>query len=107
MTVSKTLSEILNTKFQTKLNTILTNFVIDSSKDVCEEKQDFIFSGCEEKILYLVEETLDKINSNSKARKSLVFVEHIEEHLNQMGLSEENVMCKICERTIDEIYVGV
>ena len=61
MTVSKTLSKILNTKFQIKLNRLLTNFVIDSGQAVSEEKQDFIFSMYEEKILLLVEETVDEI----------------------------------------------
>lgn len=39
-------------------------------------------------------------------RKALIFVEHVEEHLKIMYPSEMNakVMCKICGKTIDEIY---
>ena len=36
--------------------------------------------------------------------KSSVFVQHIEEHLNEMGLNEDQVMCKICGKLIGEIY---
>ncbi len=36
--------------------------------------------------------------------KPNIFVEHIEKHLEQMGLPDECVMCKICNKTIDEIY---
>ena len=34
--------------------------------------------------------------------KEKVFVEHIEQHLDELGLKD--VRCKICEKTIDEIY---
>lgn len=34
--------------------------------------------------------------------KALIFVEHIEEHLKEMGLAK--VVCKICHKTIDTIY---
>ncbi|MHA1410492.1 MAG: hypothetical protein ACTSQY_09360 [Candidatus Odinarchaeia archaeon] len=61
MTVSKILSQILNTGFDSKFNKILTDFVVESNEDISEEQQDFVFSRCEEKVLYLVEETLDKI----------------------------------------------
>ena len=35
--------------------------------------------------------------------KAIVFVEHIENHLAELGLKGK-VKCKICEKTIDEIY---
>ena len=35
--------------------------------------------------------------------KATVFVEHIEKHLKEMGI-DGKVMCKICGKTIDEIY---
>ena len=38
----------------------------------------------------------DKIDTE----KALAFVEHIQEHLK----SSEKVICKICGKTIDEIY---
>jgi len=34
--------------------------------------------------------------------KATVFVEHIEKHLKELGLKD--VVCKICGKTIDEIY---
>ena len=39
-----------------------------------------------------------------KALKSLIFVEHIEQHLKDMyGSFDPRVICKICGKTIDEI----
>ena len=35
--------------------------------------------------------------------KALLFVEHIENHLRELGI-DEKVVCKICRKTIDEIY---
>ena len=35
--------------------------------------------------------------------KALLFVEHIENHLAKMKLGSK-VVCKICGKTIDEIY---
>jgi len=46
----------------------------------------------------------DEEKEEMRITKAVLFVEHIEEHLNEMGLSEESVMCKICNKTIDEIY---
>lgn len=42
-----------------------------------------------------------------RIKKAVLFVEHIEEHINQMNDDEKGhgkVMCKICSKTIDEIY---
>lgn len=39
-----------------------------------------------------------------KAEKSLVFVEHIEKHLNEEGIGDIDVVCKICGKTINEIW---
>jgi len=41
-----------------------------------------------------------------RMKKALVFIEHVEEHLKSMFKPEDNarVMCKICGKTIDEIY---
>ena len=38
--------------------------------------------------------------------RALVFVKHIEDHLKLIFVPEANakVLCKICEKTIDEIY---
>jgi hypothetical protein len=36
--------------------------------------------------------------------KPNIFVEHIEKHFEEMGLPNECVMCKICNKTIDEIF---
>ena len=36
-----------------------------------------------------------------KAERCLIFVEHIEKHLKEAGL--ENVICKICGKTMHEI----
>lgn len=42
-----------------------------------------------------------------KARKALIFVEHIEQHLRGMFTEEDQdkvkVKCKVCGKTIDEI----
>jgi len=35
-----------------------------------------------------------------EADRALVFVKHIENHLTE----EQKVLCKICDKTIDEIY---
>lgn len=46
---------------------------------------------------------LDKLLTEVlKIRKAIVFVEHIERHLK--GYHGAKVMCKICDKTIDEIY---
>ena len=37
------------------------------------------------------------------ANKALAFVEHIEKHLRELEI-ESKVVCKICGKTIDEIY---
>lgn len=34
--------------------------------------------------------------------KNDIFVRHIENHLKKLGL--KRVICKICDKTIDEIY---
>ena len=34
--------------------------------------------------------------------KNDIFVAHVEQHLKEMGL--DHVICKICNKTIDEIY---
>lgn len=41
-----------------------------------------------------------------KKAKGTVFIEHIKEHLNSNAyrLYNEKVICKICEKTVDEIY---
>lgn len=41
-----------------------------------------------------------------KKAKGTVFIEHIEGHLNQNSyrLYDEKVICKICEKTVEEIY---
>lgn len=44
-----------------------------------------------------------KYVKRSKAEKALVFVEHIEYHLQDMEI-DGKVICKICGKTIDEIY---
>lgn len=42
----------------------------------------------------------------SEALKALVFVEHIEQHLREMFPegAPVTVKCKVCGKTIDEIY---
>lgn len=44
----------------------------------------------------------DVKNMDIKAEKCVAFVRHIEDHLVKMG--KENVICKICGKTIDEIW---
>lgn len=41
-----------------------------------------------------------------KKAKGTVFVEHIKEHLNLNAyrLYDEKVICKICGKTVEEIY---
>lgn len=48
----------------------------------------------------------EEIKQAEKITKALAFVEHIEEHLkNDVQFSKhDKVMCKICGKTIDEIY---
>jgi len=38
-----------------------------------------------------------------RTEKALAFVEHIENHLRELKI-EGKVVCKICGKTIDEIY---
>jgi len=68
-----------------------------TDENISEEKLSSKYDELVEKVVYLVEEIVDNHKSN-------IFVQHIEAHLEQMGLSEENVVCKICDKTIDEIY---
>ncbi|MBA7474734.1 hypothetical protein ES707_10088 [subsurface metagenome] len=44
--------------------------------------------------------------SEEKKRKALIFIEHIEAHLEELFKPEAKakVMCKICGKTIDEIF---
>lgn len=63
MCCSKELSQILNTKFQVKMNKILTDFVIDFVKDDNEERLDVLHNQTIEEILYLFEEILVEINN--------------------------------------------
>ena len=44
----------------------------------------------------------DEEKEELKIRKAVLFVEHIESHLG--SLNKTNVICKICGKTIDEIY---
>lgn len=37
-----------------------------------------------------------------KKAKGTVFIEHIKEHL--LGEMNQDVICKICEKTVEEIY---
>jgi hypothetical protein len=37
-----------------------------------------------------------------KKAKGTVFIEHIKAHL--LGEENQDVICKICEKTVDEIY---
>jgi len=71
---------------------------ISSSLCKDEEAQEQI-----NRAILIYEEKLLKILQKSK--KALRFVEHIEEHLkNSVQFSEHaKVMCKICNKTIDEI----
>ena len=41
-----------------------------------------------------------------KIGKAMKFIEHIEEHLDQMDEFPEDaeVMCKICNKTIDDVW---
>jgi len=47
--------------------------------------------------------------SEEKKHKALIFVEHIEAHLTEIFKPKDNakVMCKICGKTIDEIFKEV
>jgi hypothetical protein len=36
--------------------------------------------------------------------KAVVFLNHMENEMNKMGLNEDQVMCKICNKLIGEIY---
>ena len=90
-------------KIQDKAVKIFDELIKNSFDDsISDEERDVRYNLSVEKIVYLVED----IVVNNKANKCKVFVEHIEQHLEQMGLSEENVICKICDKTIDEIYTG-
>ena len=42
------------------------------------------------------------IQRMKKREEALIFVEHIEAHLKELGI-DGKVMCKICDKTIDEI----
>ena len=44
------------------------------------------------------------MRQEQKRHKSVLFVEHIERHLEKMFDYPASVMCKICDKTIDEIY---
>jgi hypothetical protein len=55
---------------------------------------------CENTILTAKVAELEK--KLAVSNEALIFVEHIEAHLVELGL--QNVMCKICGKTIDEIY---
>ena len=41
-----------------------------------------------------------------KMKKALIFIEHVEKHLDEIfePIDNAKVMCKICNKTIDEIY---
>lgn len=68
---------------------------VSQKKDKEMEKKELIES------LWNIE--LERIK---KMEKALIFVEHVEEHLKTMFKPEDNdkVICKICNKTIDEIY---
>lgn len=38
-----------------------------------------------------------------KAERCLIFVEHIEKHLNEKGIGKEDVVCKICGKSLHDI----
>ena len=44
----------------------------------------------------------DEEKEEMRITKAVLFVEHLENHINDMGL--KYVKCKICDKTIDEIY---
>ena len=44
----------------------------------------------------------DEEQEEMRIKKAVLFVEHIESHLG--SLNKKNVICKICGKTIDEIY---
>ena len=45
------------------------------------------------------------MNFIKRIRMALKFVKHIEAHLEELYPNQEaHVMCKICEKTIEEIY---
>ena len=46
------------------------------------------------------------MTSEEEYARAVVFVRHIEKHLIEMGefTPDAKVICKICDKTIDEIY---
>ena len=56
------------------------------------------------KIISHLEKVEEKINDKSiEADKAVMFVKHIKDHIIEMEIGGE-VICAICEKTIDEIY---
>jgi hypothetical protein len=64
----------------------------------------FLAVGC--LCYFLGEATSREVGESEK--KAVVFVEHIEQHLKEMGPTEigedRQVICKICDKTIDRIW---
>ena len=48
----------------------------------------------------------DEEKEELRVRKAVLLVEHIENHLKEQGITSHDgkVICKICGKTIDEIY---
>ena len=42
--------------------------------------------------------------SSKEHKKAVIFVRHIERHLRDMFNYDAKVVCKICDKTIDQIY---
>ena len=88
-----------------KILDTLINITCDG--ELSEEERTSKYDKLVEEIVFLVEEIVDN-------HKSHVFVKHVERHLAEheefarMNLKEKlehyNVICKICGKTIDEIY---
>ena len=57
---------------------------------------------------YIIKRCREWETYEEQAAKALVFVEHIEKHLKYMRETPDSpmlkVICKICGKTIDEIY---
>jgi len=73
-----------------------TKGVIDRIDDRCVELAEYLYVQA---WMHCHKHLMDEKD------KAVTFVKHIEDHLRDMEeLQHRDVMCKICEKTIDEIY---
>ena len=84
---------------------LLNDAILNLNKSDLKESKNNIYK--------LMDITLEEINKKErrkekykKMKKALVFIEHIEKHLDEIFEPTENVKvtCRVCEKTIDEIY---